>query len=320
MVASYFPFFFTRDGAVTALNGAYRGSAAFLIGSGSSFREINRSKLQSVWSMALNNAITTYRAEACCMVDDPTRFNLSTWLDPKILKLIPMAHFEKPLWDNRLLRMPEGEKQQWEKAALKVGDCPNVVGFRRNEKFHAPRWLHEGTVNWGNHKKYGGGRSVMLAALRILQLLGFRRVYLLGVDFEMTAEKRYHFDEQRSPAAVKGNMATYAKLQQWFTELQPYFLKEHFIVKNCNLNSRLTAFPFMPFEEALAEATAHLGDYTRERTHGMYRSLEEKLGLPPKVLAKKAPETAVGTEGADAGERVPPAGEAPATETAEQVA
>lgn len=152
-----------------------------------------------------------------------------------------------------------------------------MIGYRRNEKFQAPRWLSEDSINWGNHGKFGGGRSVMLAAMRILFLLGFRRVYLLGVDFEMTAEKRYHFAENRSEGAVHGNMSTYAKLQQWFTELQPHFLKAGFVVKNCNPKSRLTAFPFMPYGEAIDEATAHLGDYRNERTVGMYQKREDKL-------------------------------------------
>jgi len=182
-------------------------------------------------------------------------------------------------------------RQRCEPAKLNVADCPNVIGFRRNEKFHAPRWLHEETINWGNHKKYGGGRSVLLAALRILFLLGFRRVYLLGVDFEMTPEKRYHFPEERTPAAIRNNMSTYSKLQGWFTELQPHFLKERFVVKNCNPESRLTAFPGLPFDEAVAEATGLLGDCTHERTEGMYRKWEEKVmaaGFGPKEQPKPA--------------------------------
>lgn len=277
------PFFFTREGAELNLMGHYRGASAFVIASGPSLSGVDLVSLRSCWAMTLNNAHTTFRAQANCVVDDPSRFNLSLWLDPTIQKYVPMAHFDKPLWDNRLITGDDGSVQLWEKAAMKVGDCPNVVGFRRNEKFHAPRWLYEETVNWGNHAKYGGGRSVLLAALRILFLLGFRRVYLLGVDFEMSQEKKYHFTEERPPNAIRGNMRTYAKLQQWFTELQPHFLKENLVVKNCNPHSRLTAFPFITFEEAIAEATAHLGNYSQERTAGMYQPMSDKLaaiGMP----------------------------------------
>ena len=294
--------FFTREGANLSTVGSYRGAAAFLIGAGPSFLEVDKGRLGSVWAMTLNNACASWRGQANCTVDEPSRFSLSMWLDPTVQKFVPMGHFEKPLWDNRRLRVePAGEetlnvqrptpnaawRQQWEQAAMKLGDCPNVIGYRRNEKFHAPRFLYEETVNWGNHKKYGGGRSVLLAALRILFLLGFRRVYLLGVDFEMTPERKYHFPEERSAAAIQNNQHTYGRLQQWLGEVQPYFLREKFVVKNCNLASKLTAFPFLPCEEAIEEATAHLGDCARERTEGMYQKLEVKVagGQPAAVEA-----------------------------------
>jgi hypothetical protein len=228
--------------------------------------------------MTLNNAHSSYRGQANIIVDEPGRFNLSMWLDPTIQKFIPMAHFNKPLWDNRRIGGDGGWRQHWQPAEMKVSDCPNVIGYRRNEHFNAARWLHEGTINWGNHKDYGGSRSVMLAALRILFILGFRRVYLLGVDFDMTPEKKYHFAEARSPASIRNNVETYAKLQRWFSELQPHFLQERFIVKNCNPRSRLTAFPFITYEEAITEATSSLGDYVNERTIGMYRRYSDKIG------------------------------------------
>ena len=102
-----------------------------------------------------------------------------------------------------------------------------------------------------------------------------------GVDFEMSETKRYHFAEGRTAGAIKGNMSTFAKLQAWFTELQPLFLKAGYVVTNCNEQSRLTAFPFLPYEEALAESGARLGDPTNERTEGMYQKPDEKLGKAP---------------------------------------
>src|SRR5882757_1191680 len=38
----------------------------------------------------------------------------------------------------------------------------------------------------------------MLAAVRILFLLGIRRLFLLGVDFQMSATTKYHFDKDRA--------------------------------------------------------------------------------------------------------------------------
>lgn len=263
------PYFLTREGATLELIGQYRGGSAFLIASGPSFNKINKELLKKpgVWAMTLNNAIRNHRGQAACVVDDPARFVKSLWLDPTITKFVPMAIFEKPLWDN----------EKWGPLNIKVGDCPNVIGYRRNEKFHAQRYLYEDTINWGNHKQWGGGRSVMLAALRILFLLGFRNVYLVGVDFEMSEEKRYHFDEDRTRSAIHGNNSTYSKMKEWFNELQPHFLAENFIVKNTNPDSKLSAFPFIDFEEAIRLATANLGDVENERTFGMYSTYEEKM-------------------------------------------
>jgi len=273
------PFFYTRHGAVMPLEGQYRGGHAFLMANGPSVGLLDTTPLQRRWVMTLNNGARTFRGNANCTVDEPSRFSLSMWLDPTILKFAPMSHFEKGLWDNRLVDTERGWVQRWEESKLKLGDCPNVVGYRRNEKFHPPRWLNEETINWGNHGKWGGGRSVLLASLRILYLLGFRHIYLLGVDFEMSETKRYHFEAGRTSHAIKGNMQTYEKLQRWFTELQPHFKKEGFKVFNCNPKSKLTAFPMLPYEEALAASHAQVGDHTREKTEGMYtRAAEAKKG------------------------------------------
>jgi hypothetical protein len=258
----------------------YRGWPAFLIAGGPSFLETDRDALSKapVYTMALNNACRTFRPNAGCIVDDPCRFVASLWLDPKIQKFVPTSHFEKPLWDNRTIIKKDGTKEpRWMPMNLKVGDCPNVVGYRRNEKLVPARYLYEDTINWGNHKQWGGGRSVLLASMRILFLLGFRTVYLLGVDFEMNKEKKYHFNEGRTDAAINGNMSTYDKMIKWFDDLQKYFLAENFIIKNCNPNSRLKAFPSISFSDALYEAGWMVGDLVNERTDGMYIKWEEKL-------------------------------------------
>jgi hypothetical protein len=275
------PFFYTPSKWNVPLVDMYQGCSAFLIASGPSFKNVDKSLLASpgCWTMTLNNAVKSFRGDAACMVDDPSRFIASLWLDPKIMKFVPTSNFRKPIWDSRAFVLPDGTvKNHWGPMSnIVVSDCPNVVGFQRNEKFHAPRFLKEDTINWGNHKKWGGGRSVMLASIRILYLMGFRRVYLVGVDFEMTDTKRYHFEEGRTEASIKGNMSSYSKMVGWFNELQPLFLKEGFIVKNCNPLSNLRSFPMTTVEEAVQEATACLGDVVKERTRGMYAKHEEKM-------------------------------------------
>ena len=274
------PFFFTREKWPLQLVGNYRGWSAFLICSGPSFATMDKTPLTrpGVWTMTTNNAVASWRGNASVIVDDPARFVMSMWMDPTIMKFIPADQFEKPLWDNRRLKTPDGKiENRWEPCNLRAGDSPNVVGFHRNYKFAPWRWLYEDTINWGDPPRQGGNRSVMLAALRILHLIGFRRVYILGADFNMDKNSKYSFDEERTKNAIKNNTSTYLKLQERFAQLQPYFLAEDFIVKNCTPGSKLDVFPMCTLEEAVEEATAMMGDVANERTNGMYVDFDKKL-------------------------------------------
>ena len=263
------PMFFSREAMNLELIGQYRGASAFLICNGPSFASLNHDLLRQpgIITYGMNNGPASFRPDFWTCVDTPARFLKSIWLDPKITKLVPMAHFEKNIFDN----------EEWKMQNVKVGDCPNVIGFRRNEKFMANRFLFEDCMNWGNHKDYGGCRTVILPCLHILFLLGFRKIYLLGCDLTMSTEYAYHFDEQRDKGAVNCNTATYRKMiTEYFPQLKPFFDAEGFEIYNCNPNSALTVFPHVTFEDAIAEATSKLGDTMNERTWGMYSKPEEK--------------------------------------------
>jgi len=263
------PHFFTNDRAFLALEGLYKGRSAFLICNGPSFATLDHKRLNlpGIMTFGVNNGAKTFRPNFWTSVDDPARFLKSIWLDPKIMKFVPQSHFDKLIFDN----------EKWEMVNTYVRDCPNVVGYMRNDVFNAESFLVESSINWGNSAEKGGGRSVMLPALKILHLLGFRKVYLLGCDMKMSETYTYHFDEQRSKGAVKCNMNTYDHLkEEYLPRLKPVFEAEKFEVYNCNPESELKVFPFVSFEEAISEAMLNLGDVENERTWGMYSKPEEK--------------------------------------------
>jgi len=265
----YCPHFFTRDRASLALEGMYKGSSIFLICNGPSFVTLNQDLLTmpGVITFGINNGAKTFRPNMWTCVDDPVRFLKSIWLDPKIQKFVPFSHMEKKIFDNDKLQPMD----------VKVAECPNVFAYCRNEKFHAPRFLTENSLNWGNHKDYGGGRSVMLPAIRLIHLLGFRKIYLLGCDMKMSETYTYHFDEQRSKGAVNGNMSTYDRLKsEYLPQLKKYFEDERLEIYNCNPDSELKVFPFISFDDAIKEATQKLGDVKNERVWGMYSKPQEK--------------------------------------------
>lgn len=258
------PMLFTQDHHPLWLGDLYRGRSAFLIAGGPSFATLDHTKLRQpgVLTMGLNNSVKTFRPNLWVCVDSPDHFLRSVWLDPTIQKFTPICHASKFIFHS----------DEWKFMGLRVGDCPNVVYYKRNEHFKARQFLWEDCVNWGNHKELGGGRSVMLAALRILFVLGIRRVYLLGVDFNMSETEKYHFEQDRHKGSINGNNSTYRLLNERFAELRPIFEQEDFLVFNCNPASNLKVFDFISFDEALRNALDEFDnvDVAAERTRGLY--------------------------------------------------
>ncbi|MEX2581625.1 MAG: hypothetical protein WD342_21385 [Verrucomicrobiales bacterium] len=261
------PMFF-RDNAMNVdLAGLYAGGGGtvFLVLNGPSFTEADREALRATpgaTTFGVNNGAQAFRPNLWTCVDAPSRFMRSIWEDAGIQKFVPMEHFRKPIRD----RDAETEGGPVAYTREQVRDFPNVLGYRRNHEFRAEQWLWEDTVNWGNHKNRGGGRSVMLAALRLSWLLGFRRVYLLGCDFRMEERRGYWFPEARTPAAVKNNLDSYRIMRGYFDALAPYFEAAGYEIYNCNPESGLEVFPHRPLAEALEDAAVD----TAASTAGMY--------------------------------------------------
>ena len=197
------PMLYSRDGHNLWMGDTYRGGTAFLICNGPSFGKILTSEFEfkgkmrsgkeilnypGFITMGMNNGPKSFRPNLWTCVDSPTHFIKSIWLDPKITKFVPFSFPDRTLFDN----------EKWRDMKETVGDCPNMVYYKRNEKFDANKFLFEDTFNWGNHKDFGGGRSVMLVAVRLLFHLGIRNLYLLGADLKMDDNTKYHFDQDRN--------------------------------------------------------------------------------------------------------------------------
>jgi hypothetical protein len=256
-------FFFRHDGGPVDLVNLYRGQSAFLLLNGKSLVDHDLSLLEApgVITMGVNNGSHFFRPTLWSCVDDPYRFMPSIWLDAKIMKFIPQSHFQKPLLDSQSKTVSN----------KLVASCPNVFGFRRNERFNHDTFLTEPTINWGNHGSLGGGRSVMLSSIRILHLLGFRTIYLGGCDFHMDQDSKYFFEENRDEGAINNNMKSYRIMMGYFDKLAPVFKRAGLSVYNMNPNSKLTAFPYMSFEEAVVRSTSvMLQELQQKSALGMY--------------------------------------------------
>lgn len=243
-----------------SLQNWYAKRTVFLTLSGPSLATFDLAQLnqRGIVTFGVNNSWSVHRPTLWTCVDPPGRFLDIGWKDPGIIKLVPLYH------RNRRLRVkePDGRFRQ---SQFFVRDMPAVFFYARSTRFDPDTFFSEPEINWGNPPDQAdslgikGGRSVMLAALRLIHYLGFRVVFLLGADFKMNtdAAQNYAFAQGRTKHAVDHNNRLYESLDRRFSELRKRF--NDFWVFNCTPDSGLRAFPYYPFDKAVAYARAECG-------------------------------------------------------------
>lgn len=157
---------------------------------------------------------------------------------------------------------------QWH-SHITLADCPNVIFCKLNTEFDPAAFLTEPCFTMGNSKDHGGGRSVMLFAIKALYVLGFRRVFLVGCDWFMAQSFTYGFDEKRHPGAVDNNNTSFGRITSMLVQAQAHFDAEEFRLENCNPSSFFTSIPHRPLAEAVEIARRWMPQ--REVTHGRYQ-------------------------------------------------
>lgn len=252
---------FDREGNQThCLRNMLNGGAAFLVCGGPSLRKLDyqRLKERGVFALGINNVAGWAPVSAFICSDPPSKFHSGIFLDPKIMCFLPTPK----LRGNRAKLRSKNENGGFDWLDERTCDCPNVWGFERRSWLACnDTWFTEPSAAWGNHQqgveKTGEPKTVntMFLGLRILQYLGARIIFLLGVDFFMDPaadlKDNYAFGEHRTGDAVKTNNAQYIVAADWLTRLRPIFEKYGFTIYNCNPNSHLRAFDYVPYDFAL---------------------------------------------------------------------
>lgn len=251
------PILFNYQNKPLHLENTYNGASCFLVGAGPSLNELNLTLLsqRGVLIASMNNVgAVKVRPNLWFAVDHPNSFCENIWNDPFIWKFVPEENIEKAF----LIRDKDGRLQPSNK---RIYNCPCVFQYRRNKDFKAESFLIEPTINWGNHSSnidsYGGkgGRSVLFPALRILYYLGIRKVFLLGIDFNMQESQPYCFPQTKHAKGCKSNNDAYRIFSERLSALKPLFDEENYRIYNCNEYSNLKAFEFKTYEECLKFAT-----------------------------------------------------------------
>jgi hypothetical protein len=249
-----------RAPASDVLRNMLAGSSAFLVGGGPSANDLPLEQLnrRGVWSLCVNNVAghSRFRPQAFVCSDPPKKFSHSIWLDPGIMKFVPIPKLGGRR--NRLRFKIDG--QFVEQKQVTTENSPNVWGFQRhNWLWPDDRFFATDGACWGNHQagvnKTGQPKTVctMLLALRILRYLGASRIFLVGVDFTMTPDRGYSFGQRRDEGACQSNNSQFVVVNEWLCKMQQAGVFKRFGVEvfNCYERSGLRAFPHVPFADAV---------------------------------------------------------------------
>lgn len=233
---------------------------AFLVCGGPSINKLDFTRLRErgIFSLGVNNVAGYVPVSAFTCSDPPSKFHWGIFSDPKVMKLIPTPKLRKRR--GKLRRKNADGTFDW--LNYSACHCPNVWGYERRSWLAMDHtWFTEPKASWGNHQdgvdRLGEPKTActMLLGIRLLQYLGAKRIFMLGVDFHMEPTageyENYSFGELRLPGAVRSNNNQYANTARWLTGLRPVFEQFGFEVFNCNPHSALRAFDYVPFELAL---------------------------------------------------------------------
>lgn len=240
----------------------------FLVCGGPSAKKLPLERLnqRGIWSMAVNNMAGYFRPSSFVCSDPPKKFHNGIWQDPTIMKFIPTPKMSKKRGRLRRKVGDEFEALMLDDGHKSACHCPNVWGFGRRAWFEPNEsFFLEDHATWGNHdrgvKQTGGKKTVCttLLALRLLYYLGSRKIYLVGVDFNMDPNAdlldNYAFDEKRDAGAISSNNFQFEVVNEWLCEMQNNKIFEKFGLSlyNCNRHSGLRAFDYVPFDVAVED-------------------------------------------------------------------
>lgn len=199
------PCFFRHNGANLNFFNWYNGETVYLIARGPSIgkhledKETKKLLMRSEivkFGMNTSPEILDNNVNLWAGVDKLTKFPSSIFKNPNIMKFVPMNRFQ-------ILQDGSRDIEQDKNMAYKEGGkkfsclCPNTVGIQsflleqdpKSKMSFGNAYISSTAVLYGYYK---GMKSVFLFTLKLCILLGFKRVVMLGVDFNMNPETPYY--------------------------------------------------------------------------------------------------------------------------------
>ena len=272
-----------------ALRDEWRNTAGFLVCGGPSLKELPLDKLKDrgIVSMGLNNSSGRFHCRAMTFCDPQSKIHHGIFFDPTIRKFVPTTKFNKRV----RVKHPDGSFQITD---IKVRDCPNVYAYKRIGFYTPETFLTENGATWGNSDDgvalTGRPKIIfsMFIGIRLLHYLGCRRIYLLGADFSMDDKRGYAFEQGRDSGAIRSNNDHYRLAAVMFKELRPYLENVGLEIYNCNPESRLAAFDYVPFDRAYQDCRGLVPPEPFDLSGWYEKSEEEKRKEAEKAAGRGA--------------------------------
>lgn len=252
------PVIFDADDRPARLEGTRMGRAVTLFCGGPSLASVDLRPFFEPWAdrAAVNNAGALVRPHWWFSVDTPRHFHQSIWEDPAVAKFVTRNH--------RQTRTRRREGGAFVGDGPPAAACPSTYFYRRHNSFDHGSWLSEETLSWGCDRArtcslgLRGASSVMFVALKLLLVLGYRTIVLVGCDWRMDEGPggQYGFAQAKDAAACRSNNGSYAVNGRRLAALAPIVASIGGRVLNANPDSHLHAFEKVPLGDALAAIEA----------------------------------------------------------------
>lgn len=257
------PVFLRHNYSNVNLFNIFNNETVFLLGRGPSLGKfLENSKIKK---MLLNPFVTTFGMNT---VPELLDFNLNLWScvdrmtkfprqiakNPNIMKFIPM---------NRLMTYDFDCRTRDNKKTLAYSDdhtyqftatCPNTFGVQtfllsknsQREVTFGNAFLNCPAVLYGLHQ---GHKCILLFALKICLLLGFKKIVLIGIDFKMDNQEPYYKNtaDDYNQFHVQHNNRMYNALTPLIKEVVTLLHKKksQYRCKICTAN-KIKDLPFIP--------------------------------------------------------------------------
>lgn len=231
-----------------AIKGKFEGKRIFIIGNGPSLNHMPLYLLKDEYTMCFNrfplmNERNNWTTKFYTVVDDLVLKDMHDEINREIVPYVDEAFF------------PDFHPSNVTVKGKLIKDAPNVL------------WFHADKSEFSDQMPNCGiNKTVVNAGIQIAAWMGFREIYLIGVDmtfgdqkvkksnsrnWEAAESDSNHFDPRYFGKGRKYHNPGVAEMLEKFEECKKFFDKRGVKIYNAGHGGKLETFPRVNFEEIL---------------------------------------------------------------------